>query len=160
MKTNLDVKVKTLRAYKLVADKARSDKRENLPVLDGSIAAYRFLYNEVYDRSEMDVVESFYAVYLNAANEVKGYIKVSSGGVNNCLADPKIIFGAALKCLAVRIIVSHNHPSGSSKPSTIDRELTEKLIAAGKLLDIRVTDHIIIGLNGYYSFLEHGEINF
>ena len=159
MKVNVNVKVKTLRAYKLIADKARSRKGD-LPVIKDSLATYDFLMSEVYDPAEIDVVESFYVLFLNAGNGVKGYIKVSSGGVNAVIADPKVIFCAALKCLASSIVVTHNHPSGNPRPSEDDRKLTKKLSEAAKMLDIVLVDHIVVSPGRYYSFREHGELTF
>lgn len=159
MKVNVNVKVKTLRAYKLVADRARSSKEE-LPHIKDSRDIYELLTSSIYDPDEIDVTESFYAIFLDSSNGVKGYIKVSSGGVANVIADPRIIFCSALKCLAAGVIISHNHPSGVLRPSSIDRELTQKLSAGAKLLDIRLVDHIIVGPNRYYSFLENGDLTF
>jgi DNA repair protein RadC len=159
MNINANIKVKTLQAYKLVADKARSCKSE-LPVLNDSQATYDFLISKVYDPLEIDVVESFYVLFLNAGNAVKGYIKVSSGGVNAVIVDLKVIFCAALKCLASAIIVTHNHPSGSPRPSEDDRKLTKKLSEAAKMLDIAFIDHIIVGLGRYHSFRDYGELTF
>ena len=159
MKIKVNVKVKTLRAYKLVADRARSSKEE-LPRVKDSKDIYELLISSIYDPDEVDVTESLYAIFLDSSNCVKGYIKVSSGGVANVLVDPRIIFCSALKCLATGIIVSHNHPSGVPRPSNNDRVLTQKLSAGAKLLDIRLVDHIIVGSNRYYSFLDNGELTF
>lgn len=159
MKINVNVKVKTLRAYKLVADRARSSKEELQRVKD-SKDIYELLTSSIYDPSEVDVTESFYAIFLDSNNGVKGYIKVSSGGVANVIVDPRIIFCSALKCLASGIIVSHNHPSGVPKPSKDDMVLTQKLSAGAKLLDLCLLDHIIVGSNRYYSFRDHGELTY
>lgn len=159
MNINANIKVKTLRAYKLIVDKARSCKGE-LPVLNDSQATYDFLISKVYDPLEIDVVESFYVLFLSAGNTVKGYIKVSSGGVNAVIADPKVIFCAALKCLASSIVVTHNHPSGNPRPSEDDRKLTKKLSEAAKMLDITLIDHIVVGLGRYHSFRDYGELTF
>jgi DNA repair protein RadC len=159
MNINANIKVKTLRAYKLIADKARSRKGD-LPVINDTLTTYDFLMSEVYDPAEIDVVESFYALFLDANNGVKGYIKVSSGGVNAAIADPKVIFCAALKCLASAIVVTHNHPSGNPRPSEIDRKLTKQLSEAAKVLDMVLVDHIVVSPGRYYSFREHGELTF
>lgn len=159
MKINVNVKVKTLRAYKLVADRARSSKEE-LPYIKDSKSIYELLTSSIYDPCEVDVTESFYVIFLDSSNGVKGYVKVSGGGVANVIVDPKIVFCSALKCLASGIIVSHNHPSGVPRPSNEDRVLTQKLSAGAKLLDIRLVDHIIVGLNRYYSFRDHGELTY
>ena len=70
----------------------------------------------------------------------------------------RIIFATALKCAASSIIVAHNHPSMNLTPSEADRELTKKLREGGKLLDIKVLDHLIVTTEGYYSFADDGAI--
>lgn len=159
MNINANIKVKMLRAYKLVADKARSSKEE-LPRVKDSGEVYHWLVSEIYDKTEVEVTESFYAVFLDRNNGIKGYIKVASGGVSNVLVDPKVIFCAALKCLASGIIVSHNHPTGNTTPSAIDGKLTKALVEGAKLLDMELVDHIIFTPCGYYSFRDHGELTF
>lgn len=159
MNINANIKVKTLRAYKLVADKVRSS-REELPCVKDSGEIYHWLVSEIYDKAEVGVTESFYAVFLDKHNGIKGYIKVSGGGVNSILVDPKVIFCAALKCLASGIIVSHNHPTGNTTPSEQDRILTKRLTEGAKLLDIALIDHIIFTPCRYYSFRDHGELTF
>jgi DNA repair protein RadC len=78
------------------------------------------------------------------------------GGVAGTVVDPKIIFKVALDHVASSIILCHNHPSGNLNPSLQDREITNKLKEAGRLLDIAVTDHLIIGNNQYFSFSDSG----
>lgn len=104
--------------------------------------------------------EHFFAMYLNQNHKVLKVERVSHGGVTHAIADPKVIFKNALNTGATALIISHNHPSGNPKPSEEDRLLTKKLIAGGKLLDISVIDHIIIGTECYYSFLEMGTMSF
>ena len=104
--------------------------------------------------------EHFLVMYLNQGNHMLKVECVSNGGTTNVIADPKVIFKNALALNATCIILGHNHPSGNPRPSADDRKLTQKLVAAGKLLDIFVKDHIIIGNERYYSFLDHGEMTF
>ena len=104
--------------------------------------------------------EHFLVMYLNQRNHALKVECISNGGTTNVIADPKIIFKNALTIGATCIIVGHNHPSGNPRPSEDDRLLTKKIVAAGKLLDINVKDHIIIGNERYYSFLDHGEMTF
>ena len=83
---------------------------------------------------------------------------ISEGTINQALVSPREIFIEALKYEAVYIILVHNHPSGSPEPSLADIDATKKIIEAGRILDIRLTDHIIIGDNCYVSMLERGII--
>ena len=102
--------------------------------------------------------EHFLVMYLNQSNHVLKVECISNGGTTTVIADPKIIFKNALILNATCIVLGHNHPSGNPRPSEDDRQLTKKLIAAGKLLDINVIDHIIIGNERYHSFRDHGEM--
>ena len=102
--------------------------------------------------------EHFLVLYLNQSNHALKVECISNGGTTNVIADPKLIFKNALNLSATAIILGHNHPSGNPRPSEDDRQLTKKLIAAGKLLDISVIDHIIIGNERYFSFRDHGEM--
>ena len=104
--------------------------------------------------------EHFLVLYLNQSNHALKVECISNGGTTNVIADPKLIFKNALTLGATAIILGHNHPSGNPRPSEDDRQLTKKLVAAGKLLDISVIDHIIIGNERYYSFRDHGEMTF
>jgi DNA repair protein RadC len=104
--------------------------------------------------------EHFLVMYLNQSNHPLKVECISKGGTTNVIADPKIIFKNALTLNATCIALGHNHPSGNPRPSEEDRLLTKKLVGAGKLLDISVVDHIIIGNECYYSFRDHGEMTF
>jgi DNA repair protein RadC len=93
---------------------------------------------------------------MNRARRILGIYELSTGGVAGTVADPKLVFTAALKANACNIILSHNHPSGNLKPSKADEELTKKIKEAGIYLDIKVLDHIIVTSEGYYSFADEG----
>lgn len=100
--------------------------------------------------------EVFAVIFLNRANKIIHYEIVSEGGITGTVADPRIILKKALHNDAVNIILCHNHPSGSIKPSRQDEELTRKIKDAARLLDINVIDHIIVSEEGYYSFADEG----
>lgn len=100
--------------------------------------------------------EAFWIVLLNRANRIIRSIRISEGGMTGTVADPKRIFKAAVDFHAASIILCHNHPSGNIKPSESDIKLTDKLRDAGKLLDIPVLDHLILGENKYFSFADEG----
>lgn len=112
----------------------------------------------LFDTDTIEVREKFIALYLNRANELKGYYIQGVGGVNGVIGDPRLIFAAALKCLCSQIILIHNHPSGDTSPSDADIMLTRKFKDSGKFLDIIILDHIIITANKYYSFADEGKI--
>lgn len=100
--------------------------------------------------------EVFAVVFLNRANKIMHYEVISEGGITGTVADPRIILKKALEHDAVNIILCHNHPSGSIKPSRQDEELTQKIKEAARFLDIKVIDHIIVSEEGYYSFADEG----
>lgn len=100
--------------------------------------------------------EEFWVIYLNSALRVLSKQRISQGGVSATIADVRIILKLAIEQLASSMILVHNHPSGATKPSKADRNLTEKLVSASKLMDIKVNDHVIIGEQGYYSFSDEG----
>ncbi|WP_299702724.1 RadC family protein [uncultured Pontibacter sp.] len=109
-----------------------------------------------WDTGKIEFVEQFKVLLLSRANRVLGIYEVSTGGVAGTVADPKLIFAAALKACASGIILSHNHPSGNLTPSAADLQLTKKLKQGGELLDIAVLDHIILTGEGYYSLADEG----
>ena len=104
--------------------------------------------------------EHFLVAYLNHGNKIIKVERISTGSITNTLADPKVIFKKALLKEATAIMLCHNHPSGVARPSTDDKQLTQKLMKAGKIMDIAVIDHIIIGENSYFSFAEQGLMNY
>ena len=100
--------------------------------------------------------EEFWIILLNKANRLIDKKVISSGGMSATVVDPKIIFRVALENRACSIILGHNHPSGNTKPSESDIQLTKKLKEAGKNLEISVLDHIIIAGSSFYSFADEG----
>jgi DNA repair protein RadC len=106
----------------------------------------------------MEFREEFYILLLNRANRIIGWYRVSEGGTTGTVVDPKIIFSIALKCHACGIMLAHNHPSGNTTPSIQDIDLTKKVVAGGKLLEISVLDHLIITSEKFLSFSDEGLI--
>lgn len=100
--------------------------------------------------------EVFAVIFLNRANKIRHFEIISEGGITATVADPRIILKKALEEDAVSIILCHNHPSGSLKPSRSDQELTTRIREAASYLDIIVIDHIIVSEAGYYSFADEG----
>lgn len=125
------------------------------PEVKCSSDAYRIL-KEHYPEDQIALKEYFVVMYLNQANRVIGVQKLSVGGLTSAVADIRLLFGTALKILATGIVISHNHPSGNTKPSLQDRNLTKQLKEVGELLDIKLLDHIILTPeNQYYSFADN-----
>ncbi|MFZ5977695.1 MAG: DNA repair protein [Hydrotalea sp. AMD] len=114
------------------------------------------LLKELWNENTIEMQEEFKVLLLNRGNKVIGVYEASAGGITGTVADPRLILAAAIKSLAVSIILSHNHPSGNLKPSRADEELTQKIKVAASYHDIKVIDHIIITCEGYYSFADEG----
>ena len=100
--------------------------------------------------------EVFAVIFMNKSNKINHFEMISKGGLTSTVADPRIIFKKAFDVEATSIVLCHNHPSGSLKPSRQDEELTYKLKEASKYLDIQVIDHIIVSDEGYFSFSDEG----
>ena len=122
------------------------------PVIKTSGDIARFLQAKLQDLRH----EVFAILFLNRANKINHFEIVSEGGITGTIADPRIILRKALEEDAVNLILCHNHPSGSLKPSRVDEQLTIKLKEAARLLDITVIDHIIVSEEGYFSFADEG----
>jgi len=130
-------------------------KPSERPLVISAKDCYQLLL-KTWDENKIEFVEQFKVVLMNRAQRVLGIYELSTGGVTGTVADPKLVFTAALKANACNIILSHNHPSGNLKPSRADEELTKKITTAGMYLDIKVIDHIIVTSEGYYSFADEG----
>lgn len=102
--------------------------------------------------------EVFAVIFLNRSNKINHFEIISEGGITGTVADPRIILKKALEEEAVNLILCHNHPSGSLRPSRVDEQLTTRIRDAARLLDITVLDHIIVSDGGYYSFADEGLI--
>ncbi|MGB4844969.1 MAG: DNA repair protein RadC [Ferruginibacter sp.] len=100
--------------------------------------------------------EVFAVVFLNRANKINHFEIMSRGGITGTVADPRVILKKALEEDATSIVLCHNHPSGSLRPSLADEELTKKIKAAAGYFDIKVIDHIIVSDEGFYSFADEG----
>lgn len=98
--------------------------------------------------------EEFWIIYLNNSNKVIQKNQLSKGGITGTLVDVRLVLKNALEVGATSLILVHNHPSGTLKPSEADKKLTQKLKGAGESLDIKVLDHIIVTEKAYFSFAD------
>ena len=126
------------------------------PILNSSSASERFFRSVWAD--DMDAIERVYVAFMDASLTVKGYALLSSGGITGSVLDLRILFGMACKSLATALILAHNHPAGSLSPSKADVDVTRRAVEAGKLLDIKICDHVILTRSGLYSFADEGMI--
>lgn len=100
--------------------------------------------------------EEFWILYLNNSNKILQKLQLSKGGMTGTLVDVRLAFKNALEVGATSVILAHNHPSGTLKPSEADKQLTRKLKLAGESLDIKVLDHLIVTQKSYFSFTNEG----
>jgi len=124
-------------------------------IIKSSQTAYEVLKAHLSDLPH----EEFWMLLLNRANAVLKAECISKGGINATLVDARLVFKPAILHNASSIVLAHNHPSGNLRASDEDIKLTKKLREAGKLFDITVFDHIIVGENNYYSFADEGMMN-
>ncbi len=102
--------------------------------------------------------EEFWIIYLNNSNKILLKEQASKGGLTGTMVDGRLVFKKALELSSTAIILCHNHPSGKTKPSKSDENITKKLKSAGETLDINILDHIIITENSYFSFADENLI--
>lgn len=133
-------------------------RKEEGPVnrekIASSVDVYKYFYPLMVDLP----VEECHALYLNQAGRVIDSICVSSGGVAMTAVDNRVILREAFLRRASAITLCHNHPSGNLSPSKPDDDLTRRLYAACKIVQIPLLDHIIFTDNGYYSYADRGNL--
>ena len=100
--------------------------------------------------------EEFWIVYLNNSNKAIAKTQLSKGGITGTVVDIRLVFKMALEYGATSIVLCHNHPSGSLKPSDADIQITQKLKRAGESLEIAILDHVIVTETSYFSFVDQG----
>lgn len=131
-------------------------RRESIPKLKVRVSGSKEVYQAILPQFADLNHEEFWMLLINRASRISSRHLISKGGQAGTIADPKIIFNTALLNHAASIILAHNHPSGNLKPSQADIMLTNKLHAAGQLLDLPVLDHLIVTDQGYFSFADEG----
>jgi len=128
----------------------RLEKALELKKITGSKAVYNVMQPLIGDLKH----EEFWVLYLNNSNVILSKQCLSKGGLTGTLVDTRLVFKPALSLLATGIILCHNHPSGTLKPSKSDKQLTQKIKNAGVTLDIKVLDHLIVTEKKYFSFAD------
>ena len=121
-----------------------------------SDAAYNLIKNFYSD--DIEILESCFILLLNNASKAIGYAKISQGGITGTVVDVRIVAKYAVDSLATSVILAHNHPSGKLNPSQADISITEKVKNALALLDIKLIDHLILTVDGFYSFADEGHL--
>lgn len=123
---------------------------EKVKVTNSQIA-----YNVIMKHWDLNIIEfqeEVKVMLFNRANILLGIYEMSKGGISGTVVDIRIILSVALKCNSSSIILVHNHPSGRLVPSEPDKAITKRLKEACSILDIELLDHLIISIDGFYSF--------
>lgn len=128
----------------------RLEEALEIPKITSSKAAFEIMQPILGELNH----EEFWVLYLNNSNKIIHKNQLSTGGITGTLVDVRILFKKALELSSVAIILCHNHPSGSLKPSNSDIDLTKKIQEAGKSLDIKILDHLLITEKAYFSFAD------
>lgn len=149
-----EAKAITIIAAMELGRRRREENVPERPLLNTSQKVYDYMRQRLVDLPH----EEFWAVLLNRAGRVIETVMVSKGGTAATTVDVKIILKAAIQSLASAIILCHNHPSGTSRPSREDELSTQRVKEAAKLMNISVVDHIIVCDNNYYSFADQGKM--
>jgi DNA repair protein RadC len=142
---------------KLVQEVAREflrSKMQEKPFYRSSQEVFDYLYHSMRGLKK----EVFKVIYLSSQNQIINTVDLSEGTINSSSVSPREVIEGAIKNNAAALIFVHNHPSGSVEPSSSDKGLTRELVYAGRIMRLKVLDHIIIGENKYYSFAGEGLI--
>ena len=142
----------TISEYSLKYTKSEIQKTKVTTSESASNVIRKFYFDDI------NIYESFFILLLNRANNTTGFAKISQGGTAGTVVDIKIIAKYAVESLSSAVIICHNHQSGNIKPSEADINITKKIKDALLLLDISLTDHIILSENNYYSFADNGDL--
>jgi DNA repair protein RadC len=136
--------------------KIKNDIRVNIKSSQDAADYLRSIWNP----DTLNIHETFMVIMLNNANYINGFYTLSTGGINSTCVDIRILYAIVLKSLSTSIILAHNHPSGNLNPSEADKKLTQKVVKAGNLFDIKTLDHIILSPeNKYFSFADESLLN-
>jgi DNA repair protein RadC len=142
---------------KLVQEVAREFLKAKIlekPFYRSSQEVFDYLYHAMRGLKK----ETFKVIYLNSQNQIIDTVDLSEGTVNSSSVSPREVIEGAIRNSAAALIFVHNHPSGNPEPSTNDKSLTRELVYAGRIMRLRILDHIVIGDNRYYSFAGEGLI--
>ncbi|WP_420604245.1 RadC family protein [Flagellimonas sp.] len=147
-----EAKAVTIASALEVGRRRRGEDAEKISRISSSKDAFELLYPLMGELEH----EEFWIVYLNNSNKVIHKSQLSKGGITGTLVDVRLVMKQALELGAVGIILAHNHPSGTLKPSAADKMITKKMQRAGEALDIKVLDHLIVTQHNYMSFADKG----
>ena len=142
---------------KFVQELAREFLKEQLlnkPYCKSSREVFDYLYHSMRDLKK----ETFKVMFLDSQNQVIEVENLFDGTLNASAVYPREIIEKAIKHNATALVFAHNHPSGNPEPSDTDKQITQDLVFAASIMQMKVLDHIIIGDNSYFSFADEGLI--
>ena len=116
------------------------------------------IYHHFHPRLRDCERERFLVILLDSRHRVLREVTISQGTLTASLVHPREVFRSAVRASAAAVVLVHNHPSGDPAPSGEDRQVTQRLVEAGKIVGIRVVDHVVVAERGYFSFCEAGEL--
>lgn len=143
------------KSYELTITRKNNNSFEKVQI-NSSLKAAEYIRKFYHE--DIEIYESFFILLLDNTLNTIGYAKISQGGLTSTVVDVRIICKYAIDSLAVNVMIAHNHPSGTLRPSESDLQITKKIKNALNLLDVNLTDHIILTANNYYSFRDNGDI--
>lgn len=149
-----EAKAVSIAAALEIGRRRREGGPQRLNEISNSRAAYEILFPLIGELPH----EEFWILYLNNSNKIIHKSQLSKGGITGTMVDVRLVFKAALEMGAVGMVLAHNHPSGTIKPSMADKQITAKLKNAAQALDIKILDHIIVAQDRYFSFSDEGII--
>lgn len=154
MKTNINIR----QVSEIKVSYNPKIKAEDRFCIKCSQDAYNLLRKEAFAPNTIEYKEYVKLVLLNRANKVIGFTTISEGGMDGSIVDIRLIFQIALLTHSSAIMLAHNHPSGTLRPSRQDDFITKRLKEAAQLMDITLCDHLIVCENGYYSYADEGRL--
>ncbi len=145
-----EAKAVTIAAAMEIGRRRRETEVQKITKIASSRSVYELLHSRIGELQH----EEFWIIFLNNSNVVLHTAQMSKGGITGTLVDVRLVMKQALEQSAVALILAHNHPSGTLKPSKADRQITQKLKSAAQALDIKILDHLIITQKAYFSFAD------
>lgn len=130
------------------------ERKNNYKCITSSADVYEVMLPYMADLK----VEECWVIFLNQASRIIRKQRISVGGLASTQVDVRVILHEALSCNAVSMILCHNHPSGNFRPSQDDDRLTHALLEAGRIINIRLLDHVIVTDGSYYSYGDEGRL--
>lgn len=130
------------------------ERKNNRKTIHSSTDVYEVMHPYMADLK----VEECWAIYLNQAARIIRKQRISVGGLASTQVDVRVILREALTCNSTSMILCHNHPSGNTRPSQDDDRLTHALLEAGRIMNIRLLDHVIVADGSHYSYGDEGRL--